>query len=339
MDDASRYSRQILFEPLGEKGQGRLGASCAVVVGCGALGTRSAELLARAGVGRLRLVDRDLVEWSNLQRQALFTEEDVRSAMPKAAAAARHLRGLNSGIAVEERVADFTAENAAELIEGADAVLDGLDNFEGRYLLNDACLSRKIPWIYGGAVSSYGVTMNVVPGKTACLRCVFPEMPPPGSPTCDTAGVLGPVVAWVAAHQAMEALKILSGNETVLTASMRTLDMWFNRGQDVEPGPPRRDCPACSGRYEFLNAPPREMVSLCGQDAMQVRPSAPGGLDLEALAGKLAAAGCGILKNRYLVRFHVEGHEMTVFADGRALVGGTHEAARARALYAKYVGT
>jgi adenylyltransferase/sulfurtransferase len=334
--DEHRYARQTLFKPLGAKGQERLAVSTAVVVGCGALGSRAAELLARAGVGRIRVVDRDVVEWSNLQRQALFGEDDVKATMPKAAAAERRLRALNSGIAVEGVVADVTSWNILEIIGGADVVVDGLDNFETRYLLNDACVKQNLPWIYGGAVASYGVTMNVLPGKGPCLRCVFSQMPPPGGPTCDTAGILAPAAAWVAAHQAMEAVKILSGNEGAARRTLLSADLWKNRVEEISlPEKPLADCPACAKRvFEFLENTASAHVSLCGRNAVQVRPAQPATLDLEALASRVGDAH----RNKYLVQFSANGCEMTVFADGRAMISGTDDVTTARSLYAKWVG-
>lgn len=335
-----RYSRQILFEGVGAEGQRRLGSARALVVGCGALGSSQVEMLARAGLGRLRVVDRDFVEESNLQRQTLFTERDARERAPKAAAARRRVAEVNSEVECEAVVADVNQSNVERLVEGCDVVLDGTDNFATRFLINDACVKRGVAWVYGAAVGSYGVTMTVRPHATACLRCVFPEVPAAGSaPTCDTAGVIMPVIAIVAAVQVAEALKLLTGSVGRLHGGLMQFDVWRNEWRRISAGGRARDCPACGlGRFESLEAEAGDVtVVLCGRDAVQVSPRTAASLDLEALAARLSAAG-EVRANEYLVRLRAGEYELTVFRDARAIVRGTDDAAVARTLYARYVG-
>ncbi len=333
-----RYSRQVVFAELGEEGQRHLSEACAVIVGCGALGSFQADALARAGTGRIVLIDRDYVEWSNLQRQCLFEEADAEEGLPKAVAAARRLGRVNSEIEIVPVVADLTPENVEELLGGAQVVLDGTDNFETRYLINDFCVSRGIAWIYGAAVGSYGVAMPVLPGETACLACVYPEPPAGDQPTCETAGVLNAAPQFVAAFQAAEALKILAGRRESVTRGILTADLW--RGEVRQVAMPARDpeCTAC-GRREFvhLEGSGRAPVSLCGRNAVQIherrRP-----IDLEALAGRLARLG-EVRSNEFAVRFVTPPYELTIFPDGRAIIKGTSDPALARSLYARYVGS
>ena len=336
-----RYSRQILFEGIGEEGQRRLRAARVLVAGCGALGSAQVEALARAGVGRLRIADRDFVEESNLQRQTLFTERDARERLPKAAAAARRVAEINSEVEVEAEIVDINNSNVERLAEGCDLVLDGTDNFATRYLLNDACVRRGTPWVYGAAVGSYGVTMTVRPRLTPCLRCVFPEAPAAGSaPTCDTAGVVMPVISVVASVQVSEALKLLAGRAERLHGSLMQFDVWENEWRRVRLGGPDPDCPACARAvYETLGAEPADHAAvLCGRDAVQVSPRGAARIDLRALAERLGAAG-EVKVNEYLVRLRAGGYELTVFEDARAIVRGTDDPAMARSLYARYVGT
>jgi adenylyltransferase/sulfurtransferase len=340
LSDAERYARQTLFHGIGRTGQERIGRARALVVGCGALGSVLANNLARAGVGHLRIVDRDYVEGNNLQRQVLYDEDDVRRGMPKAAAAAENLRRVNSRITMEPVIADLTAENVETLIEGMDVVLDGTDNFETRYLLNDACLKAGVSWIYSGVIAAYGVTMTILPGETACLRCVFPERPLPGTtPTCDTAGVLNGIVGVVAGMASTEALKLLVGSER-LVRGMTWVDLWENTFDRIEL-PRQPDCPACGrGEYEYLEAGLDEAgTSLCGRNAVQVRPprGTPATLDLAALEARLREVG-EVTSNGFLLRLRVDGFDVTVFPDARAIVKGTDDTAVARGVYAKYVG-
>jgi molybdopterin-synthase adenylyltransferase len=336
-----RYSRQILFAPVGAEGQRRIRQARALVVGCGALGSAQVEALARAGLGRLRIVDRDFVEESNLQRQTLFSERDARERLPKAVAAARRVAEINSEVAVEAEVADVNAGNVERLVDACDVVLDATDNFATRYLVNDACVKHGVAWVYGAAVGSYGVTMTVRPRASPCLRCVFEDVPPAASaPTCDTAGVIMPVVAVVAAVQVAEALKLLAGRGESLHRSLMQFDVWRNEWRRIRLTGRAPDCPTCAlGRYDTLEAEAGDLATvLCGRDAVQVTPRAAAQVDLEALAARLRAAG-EVKVNPYLVRLRAGDYELTVFADARAIVRGTDDINLARSLYARYVGT
>lgn len=336
-----RYSRQILFREIGANGQEKLRASRILLVGCGALGCSHAEMLARAGVGTLRIVDRDFVEFTNLQRQTLFSEQDADDRLPKAVAAKARLAGINSEVQIDAVVADVNASNIEELVSGCDLVLDGADNFQVRYLVNDASVKAGIPWIYGAAVSSYGTTMTIRPRITACLRCVFEEIPDAGSsPTCDTAGVIMPIISTISAIQVSEALKLLVGDIDALHGSLIQTDIWANERHQVRLGPAAEECPCCGkGSYEFLDADRQEFAAvLCGRDAVQIAPSKGSVVDIEALGERLKFT-TAVTLNEYLLRFDAEEHEMTVFRDGRAIIKGTDDIARARSLYARYVGS
>ena len=336
-----RYSRQILFAGIGAEGQRRLIAARALVVGCGALGSAQVEALARAGVGKLRVVDRDFVEESNLQRQTLFTERDARERLPKAVAAARRVAEINSDVSVEAEVADVNNSNVERLIESCDVVVDGTDNFATRYLVNDACVKRGVPWVYGAAVGSYGVTLTVRPRATPCLRCVFEEEPPAASaPTCDTAGVIMPIISVVAAVQVSEALKLLTGQTGALHGSLMQFDVWRNEWRRIKLGKPAPDCPTCAlGRYETLEAEAGDFAAvLCGRDAVQIAPRRAAQIDLASLAERLRAVG-EVRANEYLIRLSVGAHELTIFRDARAIIRGTDDPATARSLYARYVGS
>jgi adenylyltransferase/sulfurtransferase len=335
-----RYSRQILFSGIGKEGQARLLRSRALIVGCGALGSAQAESLARAGVGNLRIVDRDFVEPSNLQRQTMFTESDAAERMPKAIAAANHIREFAGGIDVEPEIADVNNANIERLIKDCDVVLDGTDNFATRYLINDACVKHEVNWIYGAAVGSYGVTMTIQPHQTACLRCVFEEAPPAASaPTCDTAGVIMPIISVVAAVQVAEALKLLTGQDESLHRSLMQFDVWRNEWRKINPGPPAPGCITCSlGRFETLEASAGDFAAvLCGRNAVQISPAQSTRLDFAQLAARLKAAG-EVKFNDYLLRFRTGEFEMTVFQDARSIIRGTSEVKTARSLYAKYIG-
>ncbi|MFQ5613485.1 MAG: ThiF family adenylyltransferase [Anaerolineae bacterium] len=343
-EDLKRYARQTIFSGIGEAGQRKLLAARVVVAGCGATGTVVANHLARAGVGHLTVIDRDFIELNNLQRQLLFDEQDLADNLPKAVAAGRKLRAINSEIEVQGLVADINAENVEALIAGATLVMDGTDNFETRYILNDACLKAGIPWIYSGAVSTYGMSQTIIPGETPCLRCVFNDAPPPGAAaTCDTVGVVGPVVSAVASISATEAIKFLVG-QGELNRGIIYLDLWQNTFDRFETGSPRPDCPACGEhRYEFLNQERgAHSISLCGRNAIQIRLPGAGSLPLADLAERLQAVSHVTAANDYLIRFQVgdnsASYEITLFADSRAIIKGTEDESVARGLYAKYIG-
>ncbi len=335
----SRYSRQELFAPVGREGQERLRASRVLVIGCGALGSALAETMARAGVGRLTVVDRDLVEPSNLQRQSLFDEDDAAQARPKAVAAEVRLRQINSEIVVQGRVADVDAATAARLVGEADLVLDGTDNFETRYVVNDVCLRAGVPWVYGACVAAHGTVLAVRPGRTPCLRCLLGERPAAGSgETCDTVGVVAPVVQVVAGVQAAEALKLLTGNEEALLPGLFTADVWAGTFDVMDLRGREPWCPSCAERrYDYATAARPASSVLCGREAVQLRGVGGRGLDLPALAARLRAAG-EVMENEHLVRFRAPEAELVIFADGRAIVKGVADAGRARSVYARYVG-
>ena len=336
-----RYSRQILFPGIGREGQERLLNSRVLLVGCGALGASHAEMLARAGVGTLRIVDRDFVEYTNLQRQTLYKEADAADRLPKAIAARNRIAEINSEIKVEPVVADINNSNIESLIDSCDVVLDGTDNFQIRYLVNDACVKHGIPWVYGAAVSSYGTTMTILPGETPCLRCIFEEMPDAGSsPTCDTAGVIMPIISSIASIQVAEALKLLTGDRARLHRSLMQIDVWQNEWRKIRLAEPSADCVACGQRsFEFLDAEAREFSAvLCGRNAVQVAPPRPVSIDLASLRDRLSPLN-EVKQNEYLLRFSPDVYEMTVFTDGRAIVKGTDDISVARSLYAKYIGT
>jgi molybdopterin/thiamine biosynthesis adenylyltransferase len=348
-DQREKYSRQILFAEIGEAGQRAILGSSAVVVGCGALGTVAANLLVRAGVGRLRIVDRDFVEISNLQRQTLFEEADARDALPKAIAAERRLRAINSDPQIEGIVADVTPKNATELLSGFSVILDGTDNFETRLLLNDAAISLGIPWIYAAAVGSYGVTMTIRPGGSHCLACLLESGSPengngtvPGMPgveaTCDTAGVLNAAVGVIASIEAAEAIKLLAGKSEALNGRLISCDVWTGKFQSI--GIARNpDCRACARReFTYLAGEAQPHITFCGRDSVQIH-ERHRRLDLAELGRRLASASAAEVRNNdFLLRFRVAPYELTIFADGRAIIKGTKDPAVARSLYARYVG-
>jgi molybdopterin-synthase adenylyltransferase len=338
---SERYSRQILFEGIGEAGQRRLLAARVLIVGCGALGSAQAEALARAGVGKLRLADRDFVESSNLQRQTMFTESDAAARLPKVIAGANHLGEIDSQIAIEPEIIDVNHSNIERLIQDCDLVLDGTDNFGTRYLINDACVKHRVPWIYGAAVGSYGVTMTIRPEQTPCLRCIFPDAPPAGSAaTCDTAGVIMPIISIVSAMQVSEALKILTGKIDRLHGALMQFDVWQNDWRRISLAQPLPDCPTCGLRYfGSLEAEQAEFAAvLCGRHAVQVSPPHPVQVDLASLGQRLRASG-EVTRNDYLLRFRTGEFELTVFPDARSIIRGTDDIATARSLYARYIGT
>jgi adenylyltransferase/sulfurtransferase len=335
-----RYSRQILFNGIGSEGQEKLLQSRVVIIGCGALGSSQAEALARAGVGNLRIVDRDFVEFSNLQRQTMFTERDATDRLPKAIACANRIGEINSDIVVEPEVADVNHSNIERFISDANVVVDGTDNFATRYLINDACVKHEVNWVYGAAVGAYGVTMTVRPHETPCLRCIFPEAPPAASaPTCDTAGVIMPIISVVASVQVTEALKLITGKHEDLHNSLMQFDVWRNEWRKISIGHPLPDCPTCGlGEYETLNAEARDFAAvMCGRHAVQISPSDSVHIDLDVLRRKLESSG-DVKANDYLLRFRTGEYELTIFQDARSIIRGTDDIATARSLYSKYIG-
>ena len=336
MSDRERFSRQIRFIPFGSEGQQNLASATAVIVGCGALGTVQATLLARAGLGTLRLVDRDYVEESNLQRQLLYNESDARQSLPKAEAARRHLLDANSDVSIETHVSDLNPENAADLLAGAAVILDGTDNFETRFLINDFSVRHGIPWIYGAAVGSYGIAMPVLPGESACFRCIYPQPPSGAQPTCETAGVLGSVTSLIGSIQAMEALKILSGRAAAVRQKIFTADLWHGPLRETSMPPRDADCPCCARRdFAYLNGR-RAPVSLCGRNAVQIHErSRP--IDLAELARRLDGLGA-VRANEFALRFTTGSYDITVFPDGRAIIKGTTDIGAARGIYSRYIG-
>lgn len=340
---SDRYARQVQFRPVGAEGQHRISCSRALVCGCGALGSFTAEILARAGVGHLRIVDRDFLEINNLQRQILYDEQDVTDHLPKAVAAAAKLSRINSSINIEPVVVDVSYQNILALLDGVEVIVDGTDNFETRFLLNDAAVSQGIPWIYGGCLGAAGQSMTIVPGKTACLTCLLKDVPPPGSmPTCDTAGVLGPIVGVIASLQAAEAIKILSGHREAIHRGLAVVELWNHqiRSIDLSRLPEKHSCITCQGgKFPWLEGTRGSQTAvLCGRNAVQLSHASLGKISLASLAKKLAGVG-PLVYNRHLMRLEIDGYQLTLFPDGRAIIGGTDDVATARSLYAKYVGS
>ena len=335
-----RYSRQTLFHGIGVKGQRRLASGRVAIVGCGATGSALAGLLARAGVGKLRIIDRDYVEPSNLQRQSLFDEKDALESLPKAIAAARKIASFNSEIAVEPEVHDLTPANIEGLLEGMDLVLDGTDNFETRYLLNDYAVKQSIPWIYSAAVGSYGVTMNILPAKTACLACIFPDSPRGIVETCETSGILNSAVNAVASIAVTEVLKLLVAGPDApqLRRTLLSFDLWTNEHGEISAAQPRPDCRAC-GTKDFIHlaGEGRAHLTLCGRNSVQIhehqRP-----IDFAEMDRRLQPHGV-VRHNDFVLKFWHDPYEMTLFPDGRAIIKGTTDTAIARSLYARYVGS
>jgi molybdopterin-synthase adenylyltransferase len=342
VEELDRYSRQVIFPGIGAEGQRRLSAGFAVVVGCGALGTVIAAALVRAGVGRVRVIDRDFIETHNLQRQILFTEHDVAANLPKAEAAERHLREANSEVEVEGVVADFSRTNAEKLTQGADVIVDGLDNFEARFLINDVALKLNIPWVYGGAIGSTGMTATFLPGKPPCFRCLVRSAPVGGTLTCDTAGVVNAAPWVIGSMEAAEALKVLIADERAAPVSrdLVVVDLWLRSFETLPlSGFADLDCPACQGTYESLEGKPRTRVtSLCGQNAVQIWDMTSTGMPLADIKERLSVLG-PVESSPHMLRFPIGEQELVVFYDGRTVVRGTRDEKLARALYAKYVGT
>lgn len=337
-----RYVRQTRFAPFGERGQSRLSASRVLICGCGALGSVIAENLTRAGVGHVRLVDRDFLEITNLHRQVLYDEEDVAAELPKAVAAERKLRKINSGVEIEAHVTDVDFTNIERLADDVDCICDGTDNFETRFLLNDAAHAFGIPWVYGGCIGAEGQQMTIIPGETACLRCLMDDVPPPGTtPTCDTAGVLGPIVSVIASTQAMEAIKILSGNLDAVSRTLNVFDLWDSRLRQINMDGLRdaSECLTCKqGEYPWLKGEKGGHSSvLCGRNAVQLSFPGRASIDLEDLTNKLGRVA-PVRANPFLIRVDVESYTITVFPDGRAIISGTEDVAEAKTVYAKYIG-
>ena len=332
-----RYSRQVLFEEIGTEGQKKLAQSRAVIVGCGATGSALASLLGRSGVRTLRIIDRDYVETSNLQRQSLFDEEDARESVPKAIAAARQIARFNSQIVVEPHVADLIPANVDSLLGGSDLILDGTDNFETRYLINDYAVKNSVAWIYAAAVASYAVTMNILPGETACLACIFPESPRGTVETCETAGILNSAVNLVASIAATEALKFLVGARAKMRRTVISWDVWTNERAELAALHPRAGCRACSGDFIHLAGEGRPHITMCGRNSVQIherqRP-----VDFAELSARLQPHG-KVRHNEFVLKFWREPYEMTLFPDGRAIIKGTTDTAVARSLYARFVGS
>jgi adenylyltransferase/sulfurtransferase len=333
-----RYSRQVLFHGIGAEGQQRLGAARIAMVGCGATGSAAAGLLARAGVGAIRIIDRDYVEPSNLQRQSLFDESDAAESLPKAIAAARKIAAFNTEVTVEPHVADLTPDNIEDLLAGAQLILDGTDNFETRYLINDYAVRERVPWIYAAAVGSYGVTMNVLPGETACLACVFPESPRGSFETCDTAGILNSAATTVAAIAATEALKILVGARPAMRPTLLSFDLWRNERSEISALRPDAGCRTCAERdFVHLAGKGRPHITLCGRNSVQIherqRP-----IDFAEITLRLQPHGT-VRHNEFVLKFWREPYELTLFPDGRAIIKGTTDTAIARSLYARFIGS
>lgn len=337
-----RYSRQVLFQHIGEERQKVLMERTAVVVGCGALGTVSSSYLTRAGVGQIRIIDRDFIEESNLQRQILFDEYDISENLPKAIAAQRKLQKINTKVRIEGVVTDINYSNIAELTEGADIIIDGTDNFETRFLINEFCVKNSIPWIYGACIGSRGLVMNIIPSVTPCLRCVFETLPQAGSfPTCDTAGVIGPIAGIIASIQATEAIKILTKNYDSINKKLLEIDVWDIAFKQINISGLKEidNCPTCKlHNYKYLDAEEGVMTTfLCGKSAMQVMSHNSSNIDLVQLEQRLASVA-DVRRNTFLLKFKIKDHTFTVFPDGRAIITGTADSSTAKTLYAKYIG-
>lgn len=342
MKEMERYSRQVLFQPIGKEGQTKLLNSSAVIVGMGALGTVIANHLVRAGVGRVRFIDRDLVELSNLQRQTLYDEEDARENLPKAIAAEKKLKKINSELKLEPIIADLTLDNAEDLLAGFDVIVDGTDNFMARYLINDVAVKHGIPWVYGGAVSSRGMFAVIKPGETPCYRCLFPSVPTGLGETCDSIGVLSSITDIIGSFEAVEALKLLVGADS--NPNLEQLDIWYNSNFQMDVSQGRNpECPACvHHQYDFLDRSSDQQIqyaSLCGRDTIQINPRQKGIIDLEKLASRLRKNG-KVKGNPFLLRFMPEDEiTMVIFQDGRVLVHGTNDLVKAKSYFARYMGS
>ncbi|MDM5277225.1 ThiF family adenylyltransferase [Paenibacillus silvae] len=341
-EQADRYSRQERYAPLGPEGQAKLKESKVLIIGAGALGTGIAETLVRSGVGQITIVDRDYVEWSNLQRQQLYVEQDAIERMPKAMAAVKRLTAINSTVHIEAKVMDVRVDELEELIPEADLIMDATDNFDTRLLINDMAQKHQIPWIYGGCVGSYGITYTFLPGETPCLNCLLGEVPL-GGDTCDTSGIIPQAVQMVTANQTAEAMKLLSGNTAALRRKLLSFDVWRNEYISINvDGAKKQDCASCgpSATYPFLSASNLEKTDvLCGRDTVQIRPARPMRLDLQQTADRLTRLDEGKVKsNPFLVSLTTGKHRLVIFQDGRVLVHGTKDTAEARSLVHRYFG-
>lgn len=336
----NRYSRQILFDPIGEDGQKALASKHVLIVGLGALGTHSSEMMVRSGVGKLTIVDRDYIEWSNLQRQQLYTEEDAKERIPKAVAAKKRLSVINSEVEIVSHIMDVTPIELEQLVEGVDLILDGTDNFDIRMMINDISQKYKIPWIYGSLVGSYGMSFTIIPGETPCLHCLL-ESVPVGGPTCDTAGVISPTVSQVVVHQTTEALKLLTGNKAALRGKLISFDVWENQTVQMNVSSLKKShCPSCGegAEYPFLSFEEQTKTAvLCGRSSVQIRPPKLQKRNLSALADQLAKTGGKVEVNDFLLSFSIEDERMVLFQDGRALIHGTNDVDKAKTLYHRYL--
>jgi molybdopterin/thiamine biosynthesis adenylyltransferase len=340
----TRYSRQRLFSPIGEEGQHKLTKSRIAIVGMGALGTVLANHMVRAGVGFIRLIDRDFVEWSNLQRQMLYDEQDALQFAPKALAAANRLRQINSFVEIEPHVTDLNSTNAQALLADVDVILDGTDNFSVRFLINDVCVKHHIPWVYGGAVGSRGVSMTILPQQTPCFRCMFGQAPLQGTgETCDTIGVIGPIVDLVASHQSTEALKLLVADSQHLNLHLVHYDLWFNQHSSIDVRKAKKDdCPACNkGQFDYLNADleGETIQTLCGRNSVQIHPIEAHNYNLSAWAAKWSLIG-KVELSPFLLRFSIDSKiTLVLFPDGRVIIQGTSDITESKSLYSRYIGS
>lgn len=335
-----RYSRQILFPPIGEAGQQKLAKKHVLIIGLGALGTQSAEMLARSGIGRLTIADRDYIEWSNLQRQQLYIEKDAVERLPKAVAAKRHLQAINSEITIDAHILDVTPEDLEQLVSGVDLILDATDNFDIRLMINDIAQKYRIPWIYGSCVGSYGISYTIIPGETPCLNCLL-ETVPVGGQTCDTAGIISPAASQVVIYQTTEALKMLTENWQDLRKNLVSFDLWKNEHVQMDMALLKKaDCPSCGQHrtYPFLSYEKQTKTAvLCGRSSVQIRPAEKGTRDLNELAKKLAQTGGQVECSPFLLTFSIDEERMVMFQDGRALIHGTNDIDKAKALYYRYL--
>lgn len=336
-----RYSRQMLFTPIGEKGQDNIRKKHVLIVGAGALGTASAEMIARAGIGTLTIVDRDYVEWSNLQRQQLYIEDDAINRIPKAVAAKQHLEKINSEVDVLSYVEDVTSANIEEFAEGVDVIIDATDNFETRLLINDLSIKNNIPWIYGGCVGSYGLSFTIIPSETPCLHCLLKHIPFDGM-TCDTVGVISPIVSMVASHQTAEALKILVGDMENMRGKLVSFDLWKNQYSSINMDRLKNDaCPTCGSDpvFPYLTAEMETKAAvLCGRDTVQIRPSSGKQFSFEQIAERIKPIADAFLENPFLMSFTFGEHRIVLFKDGRALIHGTKDISEAKKIYHRYIG-